>query len=135
MYLLLVFIVVLLVFSMWQSRKRRAQAQALHQAIAPGVRVMTTSGIYGIVTEVESDTMVIEISEGVDVRFAKQAVMRVVPHLDEGAEEASEAAESDGASEADGVTDADRADRVTAGSVDASRASGHEKGSDAVPTT
>ena len=126
MYLLLVFIVVLLVFSMWQSRKRRAQAQALHQAIEPGVRVMTTSGIYGIVTEVESDTMVIEISEGVDVRFAKQAVMRVVPHLDEGAEEASEA---------DGVTDADRADRVTAGSVDASRASGHEKGSDAVPTT
>lgn len=135
MYLLLVFIVVLLVFSMWQSRKRRAQAQALHQAIAPGVRVMTTSGIYGIVTEVESDTMVIEISEGVDVRFAKQAVMRVVPHLDEGAEEASEAAESDGVSEADAVADADRADRVTAGSVEASRAPGHEKGSDAVPTT
>ena len=135
MYLLLVFIVVLLVFSMWQSRKRRAQAQALHQAIAPGVRVMTTSGIYGIVTEVESDTMVIEISEGVDVRFAKQAVMRVVPHLDEEADQASEIAESDGVSEADGVVNTGGAGRVGASSVDTSRAPGHEKGSDAVPTT
>jgi hypothetical protein len=42
---------------------------------------MTTSGIYGIVQEVEPDSIVIEISEGVDVRFAKAAVMRVVPDL------------------------------------------------------
>jgi preprotein translocase subunit YajC len=145
-YLLLVFVVVLLIFSMWQSKKRKAQAAALHQAIGPGVRVMTTSGIYGIVTEVESDTMVIEISEGVDVRFAKQAVMRVVPHLDEAADDADTEvggpAALDGVDgtadreDGDGVATPERArERVQAGSVEASRATGHEKGSDAVPTT
>lgn len=154
MYLLLVFVVVLLVFSMWQSKKRKTQAAAMQQAMAPGVRVMTTSGIYGIVTEVESDTIVIEISEGVDVRFAKQAVMRVVPHLDEAADAPADAAELDAASETADTPDgqvagrvADRdgspdsadepaPERVRAGRVEAGAATtGHEKGSDAVPTT
>ncbi len=83
MYLLLIFVVVLLVFSMVQNNRRRKSAAAMQTAIEPGVRVMTTSGIYGIVQDVEADSIVIEISEGVDVRFAKAAVMKVVPHLDE----------------------------------------------------
>lgn len=81
MYILLVFVVVLLVFSMVQNNRRRKNTATMQQAIEPGVRVMTTSGIYGIVQEVEPDSIVIEISEGVDVRFAKAAVMRVVPDL------------------------------------------------------
>jgi len=80
-YILLVFVVVLLVFSMVQNNRRRKNTATMQQAIEPGVRVMTTSGIYGIVQEVEPDSIVIEISEGVDVRFAKAAVMRVVPDL------------------------------------------------------
>lgn len=83
MYILLVFLAVLVVFSMVQNNKRRKQTATLQRSIEPGVRVMTTSGIYGIVTEIESDTIVLEISEGVDVRFAKAAVVRVVPHLDD----------------------------------------------------
>ena len=83
MYLLLIFVVVLLVFSMVQNNRRRKSVAAMQTAIEPGVRIMTTSGIYGIVQEVEADSIIIEISEGVDVRFAKAAVMKVVPHLDE----------------------------------------------------
>lgn len=83
MYLLLIFVVVLLVFSMVQNNRRRKSTANMQAAIEPGVRIMTTSGIYGIVQEVEPDSIVIEISEGVDVRFAKAAVMKVVPHLDE----------------------------------------------------
>lgn len=97
MYLLLIFVVVLLVFSMVQNNRRRKSAAAMQTAIEPGVRVMTTSGIYGIVQEVESDSIIIEISEGVDVRFAKAAVMKVVPHLAESdeLEEFDELDESD----------------------------------------
>jgi preprotein translocase subunit YajC len=84
-YLLLVFVVVLLAFSMVQNNRRRKGVAAMQQAIEPGVRVMTTSGIYGIVQDVELDSIVIEISEGVDVRFAKAAVAKVVPDLTDGA--------------------------------------------------
>jgi preprotein translocase subunit YajC len=66
---------------MVQNNRRRKNTATMQQAIEPGVRVMTTSGIYGIVQEVEPDSIVIEISEGVDVRFAKAAVMRVVADL------------------------------------------------------
>ena len=94
MYLLLIFVVVLLVFSMVQNNRRRKSVASMQSAIEPGVRVMTTSGIYGIVQEIEADSIIVEISEGVDVRFAKAAVMKVVPHLDE-ADEADEADDFD----------------------------------------
>ena len=100
MYLLLIFVVVLLVFSMVQNNRRRKSVASMQSAIEPGVRVMTTSGIYGIVQEIEADSIIVEISEGVDVRFAKAAVMKVVPHLDE-TDEADEADEADDFDELD----------------------------------
>jgi preprotein translocase subunit YajC len=129
-YILLVFIVVLLVFSMVQNNRRRKQTATMQQAIQPGVRVMTTSGIYGLVSEVETDTIVVEISEGVDVRFDKRAVMKVVPHLTDDADDTddtdtntnTDGTDTDGST--DKPTDASR-DRQPAlsGSDDAS---GHE---------
>jgi preprotein translocase subunit YajC len=103
-YLLLIFVVVLLVFSMVQNNRRRKNVSTMQSAIEPGVRIMTTSGIYGIVQEVESDSIIIEISEGVDVRFAKAAVMKVVPHLDD-------TVDTDDLDDLDEVDVSDRADR------------------------
>lgn len=101
LYLLLVLIVVMVVFSKVQTNRRRKHAATLEEAIQPGVRVVTTAGIYGIVVEIEFDTIVLEISEGVDVRFAKAAVVRVVPHIDD---------------ELDGDADTELDDEVGAGS-------------------
>lgn len=134
MYLLLIFVVVLLVFSMVQNNRRRKSAAAMQTAIEPGVRVMTTSGIYGIVQEVEADSIVIEISEGVDVRFAKAAVMKVVPHLDETDEldELDELDESDGSQESGDPHQASaekRPDVAAPASVD-----GHQPGTGSVST-
>ncbi|MGH8890088.1 MAG: preprotein translocase subunit YajC [Acidothermaceae bacterium] len=81
MYYLLALIVIMVIFTKVQSNRRRKNMTSLADAIQPGVRVMTTSGIYGVVVDVEPDTIVVEISEGVDVRFAKAAVMKVVPDL------------------------------------------------------
>ena len=142
MYLLLIFVVVLLVFSMVQNNRRRKNTANMQAAIEPGVRVMTTSGIYGIVQDVESDSIVIEISEGVDVRFAKAAVMKVVPHLDE-LDELDAADEGDDARDSDdghvhGTVDLEAAE-PTAGAdlpkrAEPARVDGHQPGAGSVST-
>ena len=63
-------------------RPARARTKALTQlqeSLAPGAEVMTTSGMYATVASVESDAVVLEISPGVEIRFAKAAVARVLP--------------------------------------------------------
>ena len=75
------FFVVIYVLVILPQGRRRRQAAALARAIEPGSRVMLTSGLYGIVVEIEPDTIIIEAAEGVHLRFAKAAVLRVVPHL------------------------------------------------------
>jgi preprotein translocase subunit YajC len=147
-YLLLIFVVVLLVFSMVQNNRRRKNTANMQAAIEPGVRVMTTSGIYGIVQDVESDSIVIEISEGVDVRFAKAAVMKVVPHLDQ-IDEIDEIDELDAAAEGDDTRDSDdghahgtvdlEAPETTAGAdlpkrAEPARVDGHQPGAGSVST-
>jgi preprotein translocase subunit YajC len=76
----LFFVVVYVVLILPQGRRRR-QAAALQRAVEPGSRVLLTSGLYGIVVEIEPDTIIIEAAEGVHLRFAKAAVLRVVPDL------------------------------------------------------
>lgn len=76
----LFFVVVYVVLVLPQGRRRR-QAAALARAVEPGSRVLLTSGLYGIVVEIEDDTIILEASEGVHLRFAKAAVLRVVPDL------------------------------------------------------
>jgi preprotein translocase subunit YajC len=76
----LFFVVVYVVLILPQGRKRR-QAAALARAVEPGSRVLLSSGLYGIVVEIEADTIIIEAAVGVHLRFAKAAVLRVVPDL------------------------------------------------------
>lgn len=76
----LIFVVFYVLIILPQGRKRR-QAAALQRAVEPGSRVLLTSGLYGIVMEIEADTIIIEAAEGVHLRFAKAAVLRVVPDL------------------------------------------------------
>jgi preprotein translocase subunit YajC len=146
-YLLLIFVVVLLVFSMVQNNRRRKSTAAMQAAIEPGVRVMTTSGIYGIVQDVEPDSIVVEISEGVDVRFAKAAIMKVVPHLDD-VDDADHLDDVDHLDDSDdGVEDgldggaADEAvdvrtedNAVKSDAADRARVDGHQPGAGSVST-
>jgi len=104
-YYLLILVLVMVVFSKVQSNRRRKHADTLADSIRPGARVMTTAGIYGIIVEIETDTIVIEISEGVDVRFAKAAVVKVVPDLVDDLDEADGEDADDG--QGDHLTDAE----------------------------
>jgi len=113
-----------------------AVRRAMQAAVEPGVRVMTTSGIYGIVQDIESDSIVIEISEGVDVRFAKAAVMKVVPHLDE-ADDLDAADAADGV-DGDGTVDLEAAEPAADTDLpkraESARVDGHQPGAGSVST-
>ena len=94
-------------FLMIRPQQRRArEMRQMQSALAPGAEVMTGSGIYGTVTEIdpEDDTVVLEISSEVHVRFARAAIARVIsPSPTAGTDTA--AADDDG-DEVDHPTDA-----------------------------
>ena len=78
---LVFFAVILVAFYLLVIRPQRARlkaAQALQAQLAPGVEVMTTSGLYGTVTEVEDDVVHLLVSPGSTVRVAKPAVGRII---------------------------------------------------------
>jgi preprotein translocase subunit YajC len=66
-------------------RQRQRDAMAAQRAVHTGADVMTTAGIYGTVRWVEQDTIGLEISQGVIVKYARAAVATVLG--DEGHED------------------------------------------------
>ena len=60
------------------QQKRVREQQALVRETEVGDEVMTSSGIYGIVTELEDDTLLIEVAEGIEMRMARGAVSRIL---------------------------------------------------------
>jgi preprotein translocase subunit YajC len=60
-----------------QRRRQREQA-ALQSSIEVGDEVMTTSGVYGFVTQFDGDIVWLEIDDNVQIRIAKAAVQRKV---------------------------------------------------------
>jgi preprotein translocase subunit YajC len=61
-----------------QRKQRQKQADTV-AALAPGTKVVTTSGMVGIVEEVDDEYVTVEVSDGVLVQFVKAAIGRVIP--------------------------------------------------------
>lgn len=60
------------------ARKRQQEQMRLVEALAPGVRVMTTSGMLGTVVSVGAEVD-LQVADGVVVTFVPGAIARVVP--------------------------------------------------------
>jgi preprotein translocase subunit YajC len=94
------FVLILVAFYLLIIRPQRARAKAaqqLQESLVPGVEVMTTAGLYGTLTEIRDDSVLLEVSPGVTVRFAKAAVGRIVTDdtaEDDDAEDAGESQDS-----------------------------------------
>ena len=101
--LFLVVMVGLLYMVMIRPQQRRARQQKqLQSEVGIGDEVVTIGGIYGEVTEVDDETVVVEIADGVEVRFIRNAIARKLIFDDEseGTERATGATAKDqGASE------------------------------------
>lgn len=60
-----------------QRRQMKEQRQLL-ASLAEGDAVLTSSGIYGVVTEIDGDDMYLEVAEGIELKMSKAAVARRV---------------------------------------------------------
>ncbi|MEO7981791.1 MAG: preprotein translocase subunit YajC [Sporichthyaceae bacterium] len=60
------------------QRARARQAGQLQARLEPGVEIMTTSGIYGRVTEIREDSLLLEVAPGTIIRVAKAALGKVL---------------------------------------------------------
>jgi preprotein translocase subunit YajC len=72
------------------QRNRQRQQQQMQKNLDPGTRVVTTSGMYATVVEVNDDGVILEIVPGVQAQFVAQAIMRVLPEETEDADEDTE---------------------------------------------
>ncbi|KOV81438.1 preprotein translocase subunit YajC [Nocardia sp. NRRL S-836] len=86
--LLLVLLAVPLFLSARKQKRAMAEQQKLQNDLAPGDKVMTTSGLYGTVADASHDTTIdIEISEGVVTRWLRAAIREKVVDVEETAVE------------------------------------------------
>lgn len=114
--LLPLILIVGMIWFMSRTQKKQRQRQAETVAsLKPGTKVITTSGLVGIVEETDDDYVTLEISEGVLVQVVKAAIGRVLPD-EEPADEADGADADDTADSTDAAdtTDADTASATAA---------------------
>ncbi|MCR6489251.1 preprotein translocase subunit YajC [Amycolatopsis sp. OK19-0408] len=93
--LLVLVLAVPLVMSTRKQKKQQAAQQELQNSIAPGDRVMTTSGLYGTVADASGDnTIDIEIAPGVVTTWLRLAVREKVEPVVETDEDTADEAEA-----------------------------------------
>nr|WP_189181917.1 preprotein translocase subunit YajC [Microbispora rosea] len=83
-FLPLILLVVVFYFLLIRPQRKRQQEQIqMQNSLTPGVRVMTTTGLFGTVVAVQDDDVVLEVAPGVETRWVKAAIGRVVTPADE----------------------------------------------------
>lgn len=92
---ILIFIGLIYLVGVRPQQKRRRELESILSSLKPGDDVVTLSGIYGTVTEVEDgETILLEIAEDTDIRVAKASIARKVAAREAGAD-VSAAADAD----------------------------------------
>jgi preprotein translocase subunit YajC len=71
------------------QKKRQVDSQRMLASLDVGDEVVTAGGIYGRVTEIDGDELLVEIASGVTVKVARRAIGAVIPPVVE-AEEVEE---------------------------------------------
>ncbi len=71
---------IVIIFMFRNSRKRRADAEALQTKMVPGTEIMTQTGIFGTLISIDEDTnqAIIETTPGTKLRVHRQVIARVV---------------------------------------------------------
>ena len=76
--IMVVAIIVMLVFSSRSNKKRQKQYQQMLDDIKPGSRVRTIGGIYGTVTKVQDDVVIVSVGpDKARLVFTKQAIASI----------------------------------------------------------
>src|SRR3954471_705437 len=75
------------------QQKRRREAQSMQSQLGPGNQIVTIGGLHGTVVSIDDDVVTLEIAPGVQVKFARPAIARVLPRPE--AEDVSPVEEAD----------------------------------------
>ncbi len=76
---ILVFVGLIYLVGVRPQQRRRRELEAIMSRLGPGDEIVTVSGLYGTVTEVEDgETLLLEVAEDTDIRIAKASVARVL---------------------------------------------------------
>ena len=59
------------------AQRRQREAAALNNELSVGNEVMTTSGLYGVITALDDESAHLEVAPGVVLRFTRRAVAAV----------------------------------------------------------
>jgi preprotein translocase subunit YajC len=60
------------------QQKRRREAMQMQAALAPGDQIVTIGGLHATVVAIDADVVTVEIAPGVNVRYARPAIARIV---------------------------------------------------------
>ncbi|MEV0621078.1 preprotein translocase subunit YajC [Nonomuraea sp. NPDC050404] len=60
------------------QRKRQQEAIKMQNSLTPGTRVMTTTGLFATVVVVDNEDVILEVAPGIETRWVKAAIGRVV---------------------------------------------------------
>ena len=77
------------------QRQRQAQQQSMIEACGVGDDVLTTGGIYGTITQVDGDDVVVEIAPTISVHMTRRGIAAVLPPEEEDADEEAEEGDDD----------------------------------------
>jgi preprotein translocase subunit YajC len=98
---------VMMYFMTRRQRRAQEQQQTLQNSLDVGDRVMTTSGLYGTVTDSsDSATITIEIADGVETEWLRAAVREKVGPVEEAVDEDTDVVEVEDVVEEPVVADA-----------------------------
>ncbi len=76
---IVIFIGLIYLVGIRPQQKRRKELESIMSRLKPGDEIVTVSGIYGTITEVEDgETVLLEIAEDIDIRVAKGSIARVL---------------------------------------------------------
>lgn len=65
------------------DRKNRKKREAMLAELKKGDRVMTSSGMFGSVAQVQDDVVTLQVADGVRLRFSRQAIQSIIAPKDE----------------------------------------------------
>ena len=65
------------------QQKRVRETAELVASLEVGDEVLTSAGIYGTITMMDGEVMLVEVADGIEVRMAKQAVTQLVTYEDD----------------------------------------------------
>ena len=76
-------LVVMYVLMIRPQRQRQQAQQTMIDSAGVGDDILTTGGIYGTITEIEDDDVVVEIADGLTVHMTRRGIAAVLPPEEE----------------------------------------------------